>query len=101
MAKQRPRGVPIIIIVDCCRTKVANDQPVHGDPIKTATAQSNVFIMYATPNGHAAKDGKNGKNGIFTERLLEHLDADMTIVEISNRIAKDLEGKQVRAVSYY
>jgi hypothetical protein len=101
IAKKRPRDVPIIIIVDCCRTEIANDQSVPGDLIKTTATQSNVFIMYATPYGRIAKDGKNGRNGIFTERLLEYLDDDMTIVQISNRIAKDLKGKQVCEMPNY
>jgi len=54
-----------------------------------------VCIMYATPNGHIAKGGNEGRNGTFTERLLEYLDTDVTITEISNRITSDLEGKQV------
>jgi hypothetical protein len=98
IAKNRTRDIPIIIVVDCCRTEIANDQSHHGDPIKTTVEQPNVFIMYATPNGRAAKDGMEGRNGIFTERLLKYLDADMTIVEISNKITKDLKGKQVRAL---
>ena len=101
MAKNRSQDIPIIIIVDCCRAEVANGQQVHGDPIKSTAAIHNVFIMYATANGHIAMDGGEGRNGAFTERLLEYLDSDMTIVDISNRIAKDLKGKQVCAMSFY
>jgi phospholipid N-methyltransferase len=57
--------------------------------------------MYATANGHIAKDGKKG-NGVFTERLLKYMDTDLTIMEISIAIAKDLkENEQVCLIPIY
>ena len=101
IAASRPLDIPIIFIVDCCRTEVANNWSVQVDPIKSTVALSNVCIMYSTANGHVAMDGKEDGNGTFTEQLLKYLDADMTIVDISNSIAKDLEGKQVWAMSTF
>ena len=63
-------------------------------------------IMYATANGHVAKDrlvGKDGNksmNGVFTERLLRYMDSDLTLNDISIAIAKDLkEDEQVHITS--
>jgi hypothetical protein len=55
--------------------------------------------MYATANGHEAKDGKGSTNGVFTESLLEYMDTHLTLMEISIAIAKDLkEPEQVRPI---
>ena len=64
--------------------------------------QSNIFIMYATSKKSVASDGEEGGNGAFTRRLLEYMDTDMTIDEISratvNDLQKDLNGAQVRTI---
>jgi hypothetical protein len=88
--------VPIICILDCCRTNIGDNEWPRGDSAKNGKALSNLCIMYATANGHAAEDGKKGTNGLFTERLLNYMDTRLTLVEISYAIAKDLnETEQV------
>src|SRR4051812_46142761 len=96
IAEKRSKGVHIICILDCCRTDIGDNQWPRGDSAKKGKALSNVCIMYATANGHVAKDGKEGRNGVFTERLLKYMDTDLTLTDISFAIAKDLnESEQV------
>src|SRR4051812_6755925 len=91
MAEKRSTDVHIICILDCCRTDIGDNQWPRGDSAKKGKALSNVCIMYATANGHVAKDGKEGTNGVFTEKLLKYMDTRLTLMEISIAIAKDLK----------
>jgi hypothetical protein len=50
--------------------------------------------MYATANGHTARDGNEATNGVFTERLLKYMDTHLTLMEISIAIAKDLKKEE-------
>ena len=96
MAEKRSKGVPIICILDCCRTDIGDNQWPRGDSSIKWNALSNVCIMYATANGHVAKDGKDGRNGVFTERLMKYMGTDRTLTEIMFAITKDLkEAEQV------
>ena len=75
--------VPIIVILDCCRTEVAvrKMQTDHANLVEGEGGPSNVFIMYATGSNHTASDG-TGANGAFTGFLLQHMD---TTEDIDNR----------------
>src|SRR4051794_13406797 len=64
ISEKRPKGVPIICILDCCRINIGDNIWPRGDPAKNKGALSNVCIMYATANGHVAKDGRVAKDGI-------------------------------------
>ena len=100
LGKEAIKGVPIICILDCCRTNIGDNRWPHGDPAKNDGALSNVCIMYATANGHVAKDGNNSTNGVFTERLLRYMDSHLTLIEVSIAIANDLkEDEQVYITS--
>ena len=90
----RKPDVPVIIILDCCRSAVVSTtpsgrylQPDNGGP-------SNVFIFYATAEGHTASDGKEGGNGAFTELLLKHMDMNNDIEDISKAIVNELRMKK-------
>src|SRR3954465_7405817 len=83
IAEKRSKGVPIICILDCCRTDLGDNRWPRGDSIKSWKALSNVCIMYATANGHISIDGNEGTNGVFTKRLLNYMDTDLTLMEIS------------------
>ena len=91
--------MPIICIVDCCRTDVGDSDATRSDPVKSKKRLNNVFIMYSTANTHTADEGKEHRNGAFTECLLKYMDTEMTIDEISKAIVKDLRkelnGEQV------
>src|SRR4051812_13493936 len=91
IAEKRSKDVQIICILDCCRTDIGDNQWPRGDSAKNGKAVSNLCIMYATANGHEAKDGKGGTNSVFTENLLKYMDTHMTLMEISIAIAKDLK----------
>src|SRR5690349_2287213 len=87
MEEKRSRGVPIICILDCCRIDIGDSGWPRGDFAKNWKALSGVCIMYATAHAHVAKDGEEGGNGVFTERLLRYMDKPMTLMEISTVIA--------------
>src|SRR5690349_15396012 len=76
--EKRSRGVPIICILDCCRIDIGDSGWPRGDSATNWKALSNVCIMYATAHGHAAEDGEEGRNGVFTERLLNYMNKPMT-----------------------
>ena len=103
VANVRPKGSPIVCILDCCRIEAEKDPTsACNDLVKGGETQSNVFIMYATSKKSIADEGEEGGNGAFTGRLLEYMNTDMTIDEISraivNDLRKDSEGKQVCAM---
>ena len=85
----RKPDVPVIIILDCCRSGILSTtsgsivQQKKGGP-------SNVFILYATAEGHTASDGARGGNGAFTELFLKHMDMDGNIEDISKAILNEL-----------
>jgi hypothetical protein len=100
MDEKRSSGVPIICILDCCRIDIGDSRWPRGGSAKNEKALSNVCIMYATAHGHAAKDGEEGGNGVFTERLLKYMDKPMTLMEIYTAIAKDFKkDEQVRIIA--
>src|SRR4051812_30897730 len=94
MAEKRSTDVHIICILDCCRTDIGDNQWPRGDSSKNWKALSNVCIMYATANGHVAKDGNHGANGLFTEHLLKYMETHMTLADILIAIAKDLKDEE-------
>ena len=100
VADARPKDAPIICILDCCRIEAEGDmKSARSDLVKGGETQSNVFIMYATSKKSVASEGEEGGNGAFTRRLLEYMDAEMTIDEISRAIVKDLR-KDLKASMY-
>jgi hypothetical protein len=88
----RTPEVPIIIILDCCRSDVKGIpqenfvyyESNNGGP-------SNIFIMQATAPGKVAFDGKVDGNGAFTAKLLSYMDKDEDIETISKSILTELE----------
>jgi uncharacterized caspase-like protein len=61
-------------------------------------APAGTIIAYATAPGGVAKDGK-GRNGTYTQYLLEHLDQQRPVEEVFKRVRKDVvkasKGKQI------
>ena len=63
-----------ILVLDACR-----DNPFHsasrggGGGLAAMSAGEGTFIAFATAPGHTASDNPNGKNGLFTQYLLEAL----------------------------
>jgi hypothetical protein len=106
LEEKRLKSTPIICILDCCRVDIGDNRWPRGDPAKNEGALSNVCIMYATANGHVARDGniandgQKSTNGVFTKQLLKYMDSDLTLNDISIAIAKDLkEDEQVHITS--
>ena len=98
VADARPKSIPIICILDCCRTEAEGDQSsARGDLVKTGGSQDNIFIMYATAHRSAANEGEIDGNGAFTARLLKYMDSEMTIEEVAKAIVKDLRKDLKRA----
>lgn len=100
LAEARPENVPIICILDCCRTEIATrtrgvNGSMRGDFVEYQGSNSNVFIMYATAGNQAAANGKEGDNGAFTKILLKYMDADMTIESVAKKVLGDL-GKELK-----
>ena len=63
-----------IVILDACRNNpfARSFRSGGGQGLATTTAPTGTFIAYATAPGSVASDGK-GKNGLYTEQLLEAL----------------------------
>jgi uncharacterized caspase-like protein len=61
-------------------------------------APAGTIIAYATAPGGVAKEGK-GRNGTYTQYLLEHLDEQRPVEEVFKRVRKDVvkasRGKQI------
>ena len=61
-------------------------------------APAGTIIAYATAPGGVAKDGK-GRNGTYTQYLLDHLDEQRPVEEVFKRVRKDVvkasKGKQI------
>jgi hypothetical protein len=93
--------IPIICILDCCRSEIAMEDRGRGNLLNLQEATTNAFIMYATSSNKVAWDGE-GANGTFTELLLKHIDMDAEITAIAIAIRNDLhkrsKGKQVGAI---
>lgn len=73
-----------LVILDACR-----NNPFQKDGAKSigdkglarVTAPSGTLILYATRPGETASDNPRGRNGLFTQHLLEALDAPGQQVE--------------------
>ena len=85
----RKHDVPVIIILDCCRSGTV-PTTTSGNYLQERGGPSNVFILYATADGHTASDGSERGNGAFTELLLRHMDMDNNIEDISRAMRNEL-----------
>ncbi len=103
-----------LIIMDACRdnpfkTISAEDQSrgidMPDDAVRDlqqglapVEAPAGTIIAYATAPGGVAKDGK-GRNGTYTQYLLEHLEEQRPVEEVFKRVRKDVvrtsRGKQI------
>ena len=92
LAQSRPtETVPIIIILDCCRTdaSVQEKEENYSDVIKDEGNKANIFIVYATGSNSTSSDGKE-RNGAFTEFLLKHMDKKENIDDVCTTIRNEL-----------
>ena len=84
-----------IVILDACR-----DNPFKAVSRSAGASRglavmgiSGSLIVYATAPGSTAADG-GGRNGLFTEALLSHLDSPgVSLQEIMTKVAADVVGK--------
>src|SRR5436305_1563393 len=101
---RRINNIPIICILDCCRSEIAMKDRGRGNLSDFQGDATNTFIMYATSSNSTSSDGGDGANGTFTELLLNHIDKDAEITAVSMAIRNDLRersrGKQVGALFF-
>ena len=97
-----PHKVPLIVILDCCRTELIREkerQYAFIDTKRSRIDKPNTYIIYSTAGNQTAQDGTVGEHGIFTERLLEFMDSDESIEKVFKCIQTDLQhvfnGEQV------
>ncbi|MCI5196180.1 MAG: caspase family protein [Candidatus Electrothrix sp. AW5] len=98
LAKMESAGSKVnIVILDACR-----NNPFEGvrssstKGLATMNSIGGMFIMYATAAGSVASDNPRGRNGLFTEKLLETLEIPGLLVE---QVFKKV-GKKVQNASH-
>ena len=95
---------PIIIILDCCRSKSWQGYD-EGDSFQGTSVeigrQPNIAILYSTAEGQVAMDSGPGDsdNSPYTQLLLRNIAKGLTLSEINSAIVTGLANsgrKQVR-----
>ena len=88
---RKSRRVPIICILDCCRTNIKERWLSH-DSMASLEDGGNTYILYASANGQAAANGDEDGNGAFTELLLKNMDA-ARIEDLAVAVSNDMMQK--------
>ncbi len=88
-------NVQSVIILDACRDNPfagmegLDDSVKINDGLAPMRAPVGTLIAYSTEPGATASDGK-GKNGLYTSRLLRHMDDKIPIEEVFKKVRKDV-----------
>ena len=94
-----------LVILDACRNNpFARSFRTFNPGLTQVIAPEGIFISFATAPGKVAADG-NGRNGLFTSKLLRHLKTPgIKLEEVFKRTAADVyrdsDKKQVPWVQY-
>ena len=95
-----------IIIMDACRNNPFKSfsRGLGSEGLIKMDAPKGSILCYATAPGQTASDG-NGRNGLYTETLLQYLDQPgVNILELFNKVSNDVSnktgGKQVPWISF-
>ncbi len=98
----------VVFFLDCCRNytspSMARGQTTSGLAKMSAPAGS--MIGFACAPGKTARDiSSNGRNGIFTKHILEHItkpgnDIHKLLAYVTNGVSIETNGKQVPFVAY-
>jgi hypothetical protein len=89
MAKMRHAGNRLnIVLLDACRNDPFSRS--SGGGLAKVEKAEGMFVAYATAPGKVASDG-SGKNGVFTENILRHIDqAGVPIERMFKNIKRDV-----------
>src|SRR5947209_13743115 len=82
--ENHPPNVPIVIILDCCRTELNSYRVVSGH---IDTKAKNVALLFSTSTGEGASDGTD-MYGAYTEFLLQHIDTTDNLGAMTTAIRK-------------
>ncbi len=81
-----------ILILDACRNNPFRGQKSLGRGLAVMQGGRGTFIAFATSPGKTASDGRGGKNGLFTEQLLETLATPgLTIHEVFREVRRKVD----------
>lgn len=88
------KPIVTLAILDCCREKVMGTRSGFGGPggLAALAGPAGSLVMYAVGEGQLAQDG-NGRNGVFTEVLLQYIDQPMELNKIAMAVRRDVEAK--------
>ncbi len=80
-----------IFVLDACRNNPFRGFNRTGEKgLSMVDAPKGSYIVYATKPGSVASDG-TGRNGLFTSKLLKHLDTpELSIEQLFKNVAKDV-----------
>ena len=91
---RKSKELPIIIILDCCRSESQTGAIFNeGDSLQGTSVgigrEANIAILYSTAQGQVAMDGDEGHSR-YTRILLESLAKGLTLSEINHEITTRL-----------
>lgn len=90
---RRGRSRVNLVFLDACRDNPFN-RSLRGEAVRGMTKENppaGTWIAYATRPGEVAEDGAGRRNGLFTERLLAHIDTPgITLDDMFRRVASDV-----------
>ena len=105
LESREAKELPIIVILDCCRTESRAGAIFKGESFQfqgtslEVGREANIAILYSTAQGQVAMDGL-GQNSPYTKILLESLLKGLTVSEINNEITARLTSSS-QQVGYY
>ncbi|MCP4754171.1 MAG: hypothetical protein GY866_25065, partial [Proteobacteria bacterium] len=81
-----------IVILDACRNNPLPGVATGIQGLAEMNAPSGTYIAYSTSPGEIAWDGLSGKNGIFTQALLNHIhQPNLDIGELFQLVRKEVK----------
>ena len=103
LESRETKELPIIAILDCCRTENKAGAIFKGESFQGTSLEfgreANIAILYSTAQGQVAMDG-SGQNSPYTKILLESLVKGSTVSEINHEITARLTSSS-QQVGYY
>lgn len=98
---QAGRARVSIVVLDACRDNpwgARGTRSVAGNGgLAVMQAPAGFLIAFAAQPGKTASDGKNGRNGLFTSKLIEEIKKPQAIYEVFNKVRDEVHKESAGA----